>query len=68
MEDANEYPFVIAYYFKNGTWSVHLYRDKDNKYNVNLSKISAKYNGGGHVCASGFRIAELPWKYIELGK
>ncbi len=54
-------PFAIVWREQEGMISVSLRSDG----NVDVSKIAAKYGGGGHKAAAGFNIPlgkKLPWK------
>lgn len=51
---------LIGFTFNGKDWSVSLY-GVPGKPDIDLSKISVKYGGGGHKQACGFRISALPW-------
>ncbi|MCK5072607.1 MAG: hypothetical protein KAQ98_04215 [Bacteriovoracaceae bacterium] len=53
------YDIVIPFIFDGEKWSVSLF--SLNK-NVDVSKLAAKYGGGGHMDAAGFTCRELPFE------
>ena len=53
----SDYKVLICYGFNGRNWSVSLYT---NHPAVDVSKIAAKYGGGGHKGASGFSVDKSP--------
>lgn len=54
----DKYDAMLMFAWKNGSFTVSIYTDKPG---IDGSVIAKKYGGGGHVGASGFQCAELPW-------
>lgn len=52
----DKHKLMIAAYFKGKDWSYSLYSDHDD---VNCGAICAKFGGGGHKGAAGFRSNEF---------
>ena len=57
-----KYEFVSTIFFNGSFWTVSLYTDNAGH---DVSKIAAKYGGGGHIHAAGFECKELPFKKNE---
>jgi uncharacterized protein len=56
-------PFSMGYRYHGGEWKVSLRSDKT----FDVSKLAAKYGGGGHAGSSGFAIkAESPTSFMKF--
>ena len=51
---------LMKYNWNGKEWEFSLYHSADKKY-LDLSEIAAKFGGGGHKGACGFRTKELPF-------
>ena len=51
---------LLAYGYRGNLWTVSLYHAK-HRTDLDLSKIAAKYGGGGHRGACGFTCKKLPF-------
>lgn len=56
----NGHDALLAFYFDGRNWNVSMYHAAHNR-EVDLSQIAAKFGGGGHKGACGFRIMKLPF-------
>lgn len=65
MPNRNDYPFTLTYYYRDGAWSINMYKDAPKKDNTDIVTIAKKYGGGGNKLAAGFRIKELPFSFNE---
>lgn len=57
-EDFEHYDMVIAFVYVEDKWVVSLYTQDDT---IDVAEIAAKYGGGGHAKAAGFKCKDLPW-------
>jgi len=53
------YDIMVAFGWRKGKWSVHLYTDKPY---IDVSAIAKNYGGGGHRAAAGFQTGRLPFE------
>lgn len=53
IENAKDRPLWILFSYKVGLWKYSLYSSPDS--GLDVSKIAAKYGGGGHAGAAGFQ-------------
>jgi oligoribonuclease NrnB/cAMP/cGMP phosphodiesterase (DHH superfamily) len=51
---------LMAFYWGGKDWSVSMYHAAHRK-DLDLSRIAARYGGGGHRGACGFRVDKLPF-------
>lgn len=51
---------LMAFFWNGWHWNFSLYHASHNK-EIDLSEIAAKYGGGGHKGACGFRLKKLPF-------
>jgi oligoribonuclease NrnB/cAMP/cGMP phosphodiesterase (DHH superfamily) len=54
-----DYDAFIAFLYTGKSWRISMYA---NKPDVDVSKVCAKYGGGGHKGAAGFHCEELPFR------
>jgi len=59
LHDSNpDDPFVVGFFRRSdGKWQLS-FRSRDN---FDCSEIAQRFGGGGHKCASGAVVEELPW-------
>lgn len=53
------YPVMISYAFDGTAWKCSLFTERDD---IDVSKIAARFGGGGHAQAAGFRVEQLPFE------
>ena len=59
INDPDKHDIMICYVqSSDGNWIVSLYTEKEH---IDVEKICAKYGGGGHKGAAGFRPETLPF-------
>jgi oligoribonuclease NrnB/cAMP/cGMP phosphodiesterase (DHH superfamily) len=61
--DAHERPLWILFSYKAGVWRYSLYSAPES--GLDVSKIAAKYDGGGHAGAAGFQSDKYLLKEID---
>jgi len=52
---------MLTFAWQKGSWFVSLYTDRKD---IDVSVIAKRYGGGGHRCAAGFQIKELPFDLV----
>ena len=56
--DNTKFDVMLTFGFRNGSWTVSLYTDKDG---IDVSIVAKNHNGGGHKQAAGFVCDTLPF-------
>lgn len=57
--DPEKYDMMIAFYLRNGTWTISMYTDRPD---VDCGEIAKQNGGGGHKGAAGFQSKTIPFK------
>lgn len=57
MVDPERHDAMLAWGWKNGSWTVSLYAARDG---VDVSDVAKRFGGGGHAKAAGFQCTSLP--------